>query len=559
MPTATWRRWIVPGVVVVALLVVLGLVVVRRPVDRAAVGGGQPTGAVHRAARHGIRPGNGVIVDGIFEEPNILNPDAGPTMTYSDIVNTSLFQNLYDTTPGGKILPEIATGMPVVSGNGLHYTFTLKHTEWSNGRPFTAADVVATWKLVTSAGYVAWSTTGWTDVASISVANPYKFTVNLKQPFPALVADCFATDGPGIVPASVFGPGKLMGKAANNAPYDHHPTPSNGPFMFKSWTPGVSITVVPNPHWFGPKPKAREIVYEVIPNENTLLADAQAHSINVYYFDSVTQVKQLQAIPGARVHFTTQPAWEGIDLNEKNPFLKNVKVRQALAMAIDVKALVSKVWNGHAVAIGADQPPDSYAYNPSVKPYPYDPAQAKKILLAQGFKMGAHGYLEKGGKEFTLVYSTTSGNPWRTLDQELIQFWFKQIGVHVVIKDYPANAYFGTVLPSQKGWDMGEFEFAEGYDPLAGMQPMFGTNGVNNYTSFSSPALDHLFAVAGTATAHATEKKDLQQAETIIHNQVPEIILYSPKEIDTSIDMTGYTPNPYMADTWNSYDWQTTS
>jgi peptide/nickel transport system substrate-binding protein len=266
-------------------------------------------------------------------------------------------------------------------------------------------------------------------------------------------------------------------------------------------------------------------------------------------------VAQLEAIKVATVHFTTQPAWEGIQLNLRDPFLDNVKVRQALAMAIDYQALVSKVWDGHAIEIGADQPPDSYAYNPNLHPYPFNLAKAKQILLSQGFKMGSNGYLEKNGTEFTLVYSTTSGDPWRALDQELIQTWFRAIGVNVVIKDYPANAYFGTVLPSGKGWQMGEFEFAEGYDPLAGMQPMFGTGGVNNYGNFSNPALDKLFTEAANTTSHATEKSLLQQAEVIIHDQVPEIMLYSPKEIDTSIDMTGYQPNPYMVDTWTSYNW----
>ena len=507
----------------------------------------------------GATPGSGVIVDALFEEPDILNPAAGPGMTYSEIVETSMFQNLYDTTPAGQIVPVIATGMPVVSANDLHYTFTMKHTVWNNGAPFTASDVVATWQLITSKGFVPLSTTGWSDVTSITVVNPDKFTVNLAKPFGALVADCFATDDPGIIPASVFGQGKLLGKAANAATYNHDPTISNGPFEFKSWTPGVSITVVPNPDWSGPKPKAKEIVYTVVPNENTILADAQSHSINVYYFDSVTQVAQLEAIKGATVHFTTQPAWEGIDLNEvADPALRNVKVRQALAMAIDYQALVTKVWDGHAIEIGADQPPDSYAYNPNLKPYPFDLARAKALLLAQpGFKMGSNGYLTYDGKEFTLIYSTTSGDPWRTLDQELIQTWYRSIGIHVVIKDYPANAYFGTVLPSEKGWDMGEFEFAEGYDPYAGMQPMFATGGTDNYTGFSDPTFDRLLAQASTSTSHATEKKLLQEAEVIIHDQVPEIILYSPKEIDTSVDMTGYQPNPYMADTWTSYNWAT--
>jgi peptide/nickel transport system substrate-binding protein len=207
----------------------------------------------------------------------------------------------------------------------------------------------------------------------------------------------------------------------------------------------------------------------------------------------------------------------------------------------------------------ADQPPDSWAHNPSLKPYPFNLAKAKQILLSQGFTMGSNGYLEKGGKEFTLVYSTTADNPWRALDQELIQYWFKQIGVNVVIKDYPANAYFGTVLPSGKGWDMGEFEYAEGLDPEAGMQPMYGTGGVNNYGNFSDPALDALFNKANVEVTQAQRQATLQQAEVIIHDQLPQLFLYSPQEIDTAIGMTGYVPNPFMIDTWNCYDWAPTA
>ena len=558
MATASSRRWILPAAVVVVVLAA-GAFVLRGRVTGGANAAAGPSTTVHPASKLSVKPGSGVIVDGIFEEPNLLNPTQGPTMTFGGMVMTTMFANLYQITPAGHIVPFIATSLPKVSPNGLTYTFNLKHTEWNNGTPFTAADVVATWHLIMSPGYIAASTVGWSDVKSITYpkSNPYTFTIQLKQPFPALVADCFGTDYPGIVPAQVFA--HLTGKAANNAAYDHDPTITNGPFEFKSWTPGVSITVVPNPHWFGPAPKSKEIVFEVIPNDNALLADAQSHSINVYYFDSITQVKQLQAIPGAKVYFTTQPAWEGITLNEKNPFLRSVKVRQALQMAINTPVLIKDVWKGHALPAAADQPPDSFAHNPALKPWPYDPARSRQLLKQAGFKMGPGGYLEKGGKTFSLVYSTTSDNPWRALDQELIQVWFKAIGVKVTIKDYPANAYFGTVLPSEKGWDMGEFEYAEGYDPLAGMQPVYGTGGVNNYASYSNPTLDKLFAEAGVATSHAKEQSLLRQAEVIIHNQLPQLFLYSPQEIDTSIDMTGYVPNPYMIDTWNCWQWATTA
>lgn len=508
---------------------------------------------VHHAA---VKPGSGVIVDGLYEEPNLLNPAAGPTETYGGMVMTSLFANLYYTTPQGKILPRIATALPTITDGGKTYTFTLKHTKWSNGTPFTANDVVATWHLVMSKGFVAASTVGWTDVKSIHVINDYKFTMTLDKPFQPLVTDIFATDYPGIVPAQVFD--HLTGVAANKAAYNDDPTPSNGPFKFKKWVSGAYIEVVPNPYWVGPKPKAKEIVFEVVPSDNTLLADAQSHSINVFYFDPVNFVSQLEAIKGATVHFTVQPAWEAITLNMRDPFLDNVKVRQALQMSINTTALINDVWDHHAIPAAADQPPDSFAHNPNLKPYPYDPTLAKKYLAAAGFKPGKGGYLYKDGKEFTLTYATTSDNPWRGEDQRLIQFWMGKIGVKVNLKTLPANAYFGSFLPSGQGWQMGEFEYAEGLDPEAGMLAMYGTGQVSNFGDFSNKQLDQLFNTALYQTTQAARAKTLQKAEAIIHTQLPQLFLYSPQEIDTSINMTGYVPNPFMIDTWNCYDWALT-
>lgn len=499
------------------------------------------------------KPGPGIIVDGLFEEPNLLNPAAGPGEVFSGIVMTSLFANLYSIPPDGKITPQIATSLPTITDGGKLYTFTLRHTEWNNGTPFTANDVVATWHLITSKGFVAASLSGWSDIKAIHVLNPYKFTILLDKPFQPLVADCFATDYPTIVPAQVFA--HLTGKAANTASYDHNPSISNGPFEFKSWVPGVSITVVPNPHWFGPKPKAKEIVFEVVPNENSLLADAQAHSINVFYFDPIEDVKQLAAIPGATVHFWAQDSWEGIMLNLRDPFLRNVKVRQAMEMAINRQELISKVWGGRALPLAADQTKVSWAYNPALKPWPYDPAEAKKLLAQAGFKMGANGYLEKGGKEFVLTYSTTAGDPWRTLDQELVQYWFKQIGIKTVIKDLPANAFFGTFLPAGTGWQMAEFEDLSGFDPEAGMVDTFQTGGVLNDGKFSNAQVDRLLLKADYQTTQAARAATLKAVEAIIHQQLPILFLYSPEGIATSINMTGYVPDPWMEDTWNCYDW----
>ncbi len=509
-------------------------------------------------AANAAKPGNGVIVDGLFEEPDTLNPTQGPGETYSIMVESTLFQNLYTTEPNGSIVPNIATTVPTIanggiSKNGLDYTFTLKHTEWSNGTPFTAQDVIATWKLITSAGYVPISTSGWTDIQVIHAINPYKFEVVLKTPFQALLADCFSSEDTGIVPAQVFA--HLTGKAANDATFNHAPTISNGPFMFKSWIPGTSITVVPNPHWFGPKVKAKQITFEIVPNDNTLLADIQAHSINVFWFAPIEDLSALKAIPGANVDMYQLPAWESADVNFRDPFLDNVKVREALEMAIDRNALIKKVWDGYATPIAADQTALSWAHNPALKPLPYDPTEAKKLLAQAGFTMGSNGYLEKGGKEFTITYSSTSGDPFRALDEELIQAWFRAVGVNMKIQNFPANAFFGTLLPSGKTWDLAEFEDLDGTDPGATMYSSYDGTSVENFGAFNDPTLNTLLTQQQSELTQAERQVTLRKAEAVIAQQLPELFLYSPDMIAVSQGITGYDPNPWTVDTWNSWDW----
>lgn len=514
---------------------------------------------------HAVRktsPSANVIVDGLFEEPDTLNPAQGPGEVFSDIVETTMFRNLYMIYPNGQLVPQLATSIPTVanggiSKNGLVYTFHLRQgLDWSNGTPITAKDVWATWKLVMSPGFVANSIVGWSQVQDVKIINNYEFQVILKHPFAPLIDDVFAGEDPGIVPYQVFH--NLTGKAAQNAAYNHDPTITDGPYKFVKWVPGASITVEANPYWWGPKPKVHEIYFEIVPSQNTLLADAQAHAINVYYFAPIEQAAALTAISGAKVFYTTQPAWEAAYFNFRDPQLQNLKVREAIDYAINKQALIQQVWKGRALPLAADQPPDSWAYNPNLKPLPYDPAKAKQLLEQAGYKMGPNGYFEKDGKVLSVVWSTTADNAYRLASEELIQYWLKQVGIQMVIKNFPANAFFGSVLPSGQGWDIGEFEDIEGADPAAAMESLFETGGVGNFGNFSNPEVDKLLTEQNSMVTDAQRKPVLQKVEAILAQQLPAVFLYSPQGIEASINMTGYQPDPWSEDTWNCYDWAPT-
>ncbi|KPV44351.1 peptide ABC transporter substrate-binding protein [Alicyclobacillus ferrooxydans] len=504
--------------------------------------------------------GNGTIVDGLFEEPGNLNPILGPDMTFSDIVDTALYRNLFMVNPQNQLVPQMATQIPTqanggISADGLTYTFHLDpNAKWSNGDPFTAKDVEITWKLITSPQVNAVSKLGWEDIKTFTIVNNNEFKVTLSKQDPAFIQNAFASSLPGILPYSVFG--SMNPKDVNTAAFNHDPTVTDGPYKFVSWQPGAAINVTANPYWSGPKPKTQNIQFKIIPDQNTLLTNVKAQAINVWYFDPITDLSQIQAIQGADVHLTPMPAYEMAVVNMRNPVLQDVRVRQALEMAIDRQAIVQQVYQGKATLLAADQSKMSWSSNPNLQPYPYDLAQAKKLMAQAGYTMGSDGYLQKNGQDLTLTYATTAGNSVREATERLIQYWFKQLGVKLKIQNYPANEYFGTVLPSGKGWDLAEFEFLDGTNPVSATQEMFTSSGSQNFGNFHNAQVDSLIAKVDQTQSLSQREQMMQQVESILHTQLPALWYYAPDEVDTTVNLNGYQPNPWSVDTWNVYDWQ---
>ncbi|MGH7707421.1 MAG: peptide ABC transporter substrate-binding protein [Vulcanimicrobiaceae bacterium] len=522
----------------------------------AAVVGQRTSAAAQTAA------GSDTAVVAMYEEPSNLNPILGPQMDFATMVEMTMFPNLFGVQPDGKLTPDLAAVVPTaqnggISKDGLTYTFHLRpHVEWSDGAPFTADDVLKTYQLLVDPNVNALTTAGFNQVAKATVIDPLTIRFTLKKPYGPFLTTCWSATQLGIIPAHVFN--KIASTEVNKASFNYAPSPSLGPFMFESWKHGAAITVIANPHYYDPKPKLKKIVFQIMPDQNTILSSIQAGNVNLYTFVPIQQVSTLKSNPNVTLHFYEQSAWEWGQLNFKDPILQDVRVRRALEYGIDREAIVNHVWQGNATPTADTEIPLYWTFDSAIKPYPFDQNKAKQLLDQAGWKMGASGVREKDGKQLVLNYSTTAGNPWREETEQIIQQELGQIGVKIDIHNYPANIFFGTILFHGQ-FQIAEYEATGGPDPDLRIYRADSCNAIppkgSNYGSWCDKRIDPLLQQEEALTSRPDRKRVFDKISAIENQEMPSLYYYSPKGIIATSHLDGFTPNGYVQATWDVTDW----
>src|SRR5712691_11822220 len=426
----------------------------------------------------------GVWTDDLYEEPDSLLPYAS-SETFSNMVDQSLYAPLFVGNSNGAIMPGVATVIPTVANGGISadlktWTFHMRSgLKWSDGQPYDARDVDFSWRLWTNPKFPAYSTVGINLITSADVSpDNLSITFHLKQAFSPFLS--VWTDGlQAPLPAHHFqgvAPDKVV-----TSPDNLNPSVTSGPFMMKESKPGDHYTVVRNPMYFRASeglPYLDSIVFRIVPNQDTILKDLQAGTIDAAWFLDVTKSIAYQSLPNYKLSFNPNAAnFEAMYFNFHNKILgQHPEVRQAMAMAIDHQALIDTARRGQAVPLCTDH---GQSYKPGYQanaPCPkFDPAAANALLDQNGWVKGADGVRTKAGMRLEFEYSTTANNLWRTADELIVQSDFKAIGIKLDIQNYQASTFVGSFLtagnpsPPTGGmsgrYDIAEFEINGGYDP----------------------------------------------------------------------------------------------
>ncbi len=502
---------------------------------------------------------------GIQRSPTTLNPILAGNTTES-MINRLSFSMLTTVSADGKqTLPDLAAEVPTeanggISKDGLTIAYKLRTgVKWHDGVPFTSKDVKFTWSAIMNDQNNVPSRTGYEEVETVDTPDDATVVFHLKRKFAPFVNTVFGeSDDPmGVLPEHLLG--KL--KDVNRIPFNNEPI-GTGPFKVTRWIRNDHIELVANDDYFKGKPKLRTIEIKDIPDENTSVNSLRTHDIDWIFEASPNLYNVLKSVPDVHILLNSQPQTLSLYINNSRPQLADVRVRQAIAYAIDKKALVNKTTGGSATVAQTDQPPFSWAYEPNVPTYPTSVAKAKDMLKAAGYTPGPDGIMQKNGTPLAMNLSYNVENATRRLVAIQMQAMLKAAGIDASIKTYPADLLFanygqGGILKTAK-FDLNVGGWIAGVDPddhsLFGCD-QFPPNGTN-YFRYCSKAMDAAQKEALDTYDQAKRKIAYSKIQKILATDLPEIFIWYPRQLQpTNPDFKGFTPNP-VNEAWNAYEWE---
>ena len=500
---------------------------------------------------------------GLWEEPHTLDPVVS-TMSFEDDIFQLCFDGLIRYDQHAHAVPDLAREAPTlanggVSRDGKTITYHLMpNVKWHDGVPLTSADVLYTWQQIMNPKNNTVDRAGYDRISSIDTPDPLTVRVHLREPFaPAIYL--FANGAIGSIV-----PKHLLSRYAtlNRTDADAHPIGS-GPYLFTSWTHGSEMHFDANPKYFRGVPKIAHVVMKFIPDQNTMVNALRAHDIDLYYSVSTTQAPTVKTIPDTTFLQTASFNYEHLTFNTMKPPLDDVRVRVALAHALDANAVFEKVYHGLGGRGPTHYTPDLLGYDPALHYYSYDPKLAGAQLDAAGWKLGADGVRAMNGKPLAFAISSVTGNKLREEMEVLLQRYWHAVGIDVSVKNYPAATFFapfGEGGPLYTGkLDVAIYTSTRSYpdpDDVNTMAPDRLPPAGQNNSRFRNAELGRLLE-AGLASYDPSVRAPIyRRAAKIMLDNIPEYTMsLEPQIMAANNDLHGFLPNPVASDLWNIRDW----
>ncbi|GIO09505.1 peptide ABC transporter substrate-binding protein [Brevibacillus reuszeri] len=452
------------------------------------------------AAQEGTQPKNvgepkpgGTITFGLSAEPDTLDIHK-TNMSASEVVTRLIGGALLSMDPETKEIKPYLAESYSISDDQKTWTFKIRSgVTFHDGTPLTSASFKATYERAIAPETASPGAGPLLSVIEkISAPDDKTLILQLKEPSAPLLSY--------LIQPNVTQPLSMASIEKYGKEYGRNPV-GVGPWKFESWKTGESITLVRNEafKWAEPFAKVQgppmpdKLVIKFIKDAQTTIAALESGSIDIASI-SAKEAKEYRNNGKFEVLEATKLGVNFIQMNLENEILQDLRVRQALNMALNKKAIILADQQGEGESAFGPLPRKMFGYDPAVETYgyPFNVEEAKKLLEDAGWKTGAGGIREKDGKPLSLqllTAMTSQGIP-------LIQSMLKDIGVEIKVQ----NAELGSVLDlSAKGqFDLNVLGYTD-LDPDILYLFMHSSQiGGLNHSHIQNPQLDALLEKSRT-------------------------------------------------------------
>ena len=454
-----------------------------------------------------------------------MNPFTQPQQLTTSYVMKAVFSTLTRYRPGDhQPVGDLATSWQATDG-GRTWEFKLRRgVKWHDGKPFSAADVKFTLEGIVDPKVNALFRSALKGLKRVDAVDDATVRVVFEQPYASLpIALAWNI---AIAPRHL-----LEGKDLNDLSDFAQKPVGTGPFRLRETVKGSHVTIEAYPDYHEGAPKVRTIVFKVIPDINTVVAQLRTGELDLAVIEDVHR-ETLQNAAHLAFKVTHLPSTFFVALNNSRwPFTDRL-VRQALTLGLNRELLTQRLVKGDAPVASS---PYARAFGPyfnaSIKPYPYDQARAKALLSEAGFKAGPDGVLvSRDGKRLAFELMVDKGNPVREQIALYTQQSWKQLGADVKVRVEEWSVYIkkGNQLPA------GDYDARTSWritPPDPDKTAEYTTGGINNHYAYSSAEVDKLMAEARAITDQTRRVAAYHRIQELIHADAPIVWTHYQTEI----------------------------
>ena len=456
--------------------------------------------------------------------------------------------------------------------DGIALTYTIAPgAKWGDGVPVTAKDALFTWRVGREPKSGVAPLELYRRILKIDPVDDTTFVMHMDR----VTFDYNAINDFHLLPAhleetAIEDPTQY--KTHNRFDTDTtNPGLYLGPYKITQVSPGAFVVLDENPTWYGAKPNFKRIVIKVIENTSALEANLLSGGIDYIAGElglTLDQALAFEKQHGERFKVIYQPGltYEHIDLNLDNPVLRDLRVRKALAYALDRGAINDRLFGGRQPPADSFVNPLDWVYARDLPGYAYDPKQAAALLDEAGWRLGPGGVRQNAkGEKLALELMTTAGNRIRELVEQVLQSQWKAVGIDVRLRNEPARVFFGDTVTHRKFPYMAMYAWVSAPEavPRSTLHsteipgPANGWSGQNT-TGFKNAEMDKLIDAVEVELDREKRRALWHRIQKIYLDEVPAIPLFyraDPFIIPqwlTGIEPTGHQdPSSLWVEAWH--------